>query len=87
MSIRACLRIQNYSFGSPVEMLIIPDHYVFRMLYSQGISLETLGIPAARVAIPAEYQLPESKTARDLANLCRSFLPVPRHTIRDLANQ
>ena len=35
----------NYSFGTPVDLLIIPDHYVFRMLYSQGISLETLGIP------------------------------------------
>ncbi len=35
----------DYSFGSPVEMLIIPDHYVFRMLYSQGIPLEVLGIP------------------------------------------
>ena len=30
---------------NPVELLIIPDHYIFRMLYSQGISLETLGIP------------------------------------------
>ena len=35
----------NYQFGSPVEMLIIPDHYIFRMMYSQGISLEALGIP------------------------------------------
>jgi glucuronate isomerase len=35
----------NYSFGSPAELLIIPDHYVFRMLYSQGISLEKLGVP------------------------------------------
>ncbi len=35
----------DYSFGSPVDMLIIPDHYVFRMLYSQGIPLESLGIP------------------------------------------
>jgi glucuronate isomerase len=35
----------NYSFGSPVDLLIIPDHYVFRMLYSQGISLESLGLP------------------------------------------
>ncbi len=35
----------DYSFGSPVDMLIIPDHYVFRMLYSQGIPLEALGIP------------------------------------------
>ena len=35
----------DYSFGSPVDLLIIPDHYVFRMLYSQGIPLEALGIP------------------------------------------
>lgn len=34
-----------YSFGSPVDLLIIPDHYVFRMLYSQGIALEALGVP------------------------------------------
>ncbi|MGD9093913.1 MAG: glucuronate isomerase, partial [Anaerolineales bacterium] len=32
------------SFGTPVDLLIIPDHYVFRMLYSQGIPLESLGI-------------------------------------------
>ncbi len=35
----------DYSFGTPVDLLIIPDHYVFRMLYSQGVSLEALGIP------------------------------------------
>ncbi len=34
----------NRSFGNPAELLIIPDHYVFRMLYSQGIALESLGI-------------------------------------------
>src|SRR5512136_746296 len=34
----------DYSFGSPVDLLIIPDHYVFRMLYSQGIALGQLGI-------------------------------------------
>ncbi len=34
-----------YSFGSPVDLLIIPDHYVFRMLYSHGIPMEKLGIP------------------------------------------
>ncbi len=33
------------SFGTPCDLLIIPDHYVFRMLYSQGIPLETLGVP------------------------------------------
>jgi len=35
----------NYTFGSPAELLIIPDHYVFRMLYSQGVPLEDLGVP------------------------------------------
>ncbi len=35
----------DYSLGSPADLLIIPDHYVFRMLYSQGIPLEKLGIP------------------------------------------
>ncbi len=34
------------SFGTPADLLIIPDHYVFRMLYSQGIPLEALGVPA-----------------------------------------
>ncbi|MBM3129128.1 MAG: glucuronate isomerase [Chloroflexi bacterium] len=37
----------NYAFGSPADLLIIPDHYVFRMLYSQGIALEKLGVPRA----------------------------------------
>lgn len=35
----------NFSFGSPTELLIIPDHYIFRMLYSQGVALEDLGVP------------------------------------------
>lgn len=35
---------EHYQFGSPVDLLIIPDHYIFRMLYSQGVRLEDLGI-------------------------------------------
>lgn len=35
----------DYTFGSPVDLLLIPDHYIFRMLYSQGVSLDRLGIP------------------------------------------
>jgi glucuronate isomerase len=35
----------DYVFGSPTELLIVPDHYIYRMLYSQHIPLETLGIP------------------------------------------
>jgi glucuronate isomerase len=32
----------NATFGTPSDLFIIPDHYVTRMLYSQGIPLETL---------------------------------------------
>ena len=35
----------NAAFTDPSSLLIVPDHYVFRMLYSQGIALEALGIP------------------------------------------
>ncbi|MFN2241568.1 MAG: glucuronate isomerase [Anaerolineae bacterium] len=35
---------EDASFGTPAELLIIPDHYVFRMLYSQGVPLESLGV-------------------------------------------
>ena len=31
-------------FGDATQMLLHPDHYLFRMLYSQGISLNDLGI-------------------------------------------
>jgi glucuronate isomerase len=34
----------NRPFGSPAELFVIPDHYVHRLLYSQGVPLERLGI-------------------------------------------
>ena len=35
---------KNEPFPNPVALFVQPDHYVFRMLYSQGISLEDLEI-------------------------------------------
>jgi len=35
----------NQPFPDPSALFIQPDHYIFRMLYSQGISLESLGVP------------------------------------------
>jgi glucuronate isomerase len=32
-------------FTDPASLLIVPDHYVFRMLYSQGVTLDQLGVP------------------------------------------
>ncbi|MDZ7399420.1 MAG: glucuronate isomerase [candidate division KSB1 bacterium] len=36
---------ENKPFPDPTALILIPDHYIFRMLYSQGIPLESLGIP------------------------------------------
>lgn len=36
---------ENEAFENPAKLFVTPDHYVFRMLYSQGISLESLGVP------------------------------------------
>ena len=35
----------NEPFPDPARLLIVPDHYIFRMLFSQGIPLERLGVP------------------------------------------
>ena len=35
---------EDATFGTPAELFVIPDHYVFRMLHSQGVALESLGI-------------------------------------------
>jgi glucuronate isomerase len=32
-------------FPDPATLFIVPDHYIFRMLHSQGIALESLGVP------------------------------------------
>ena len=37
---------ENQSFGNATDLLITPDHYVFRMLYSQGVRMEDLGVPS-----------------------------------------
>jgi glucuronate isomerase len=43
---------RNEPFPDPVKLFVQPDHYVFRMLYSQGISLEELEIGHAQIADP-----------------------------------
>ena len=49
----ALLADPNARFGTPVDLLVIPDHYLYRILYSQGVALESLGIPA-RDGTPVE---------------------------------
>src|ERR1700759_4769515 len=34
----------NTAFPDPARLFIVPDHYIFRMLYSQGVPMEDLGV-------------------------------------------
>ena len=47
------LLAENRPFPEPTALVVIPDHYIFRMLYSRGIPLEALGVPA-RDGTPVE---------------------------------
>jgi glucuronate isomerase len=38
---------KNQDFRDPAELFVTSDHYVFRMLHSQGIPLEAMGVPRA----------------------------------------
>lgn len=40
--------LENKAFTNPVELLITPDHYITRLLYSQGISYEALGLDGSK---------------------------------------
>jgi glucuronate isomerase len=43
---------ENAAFSNPAELFILPDHYVFRMLYSQGVALDDLGIGNTKLEDP-----------------------------------
>src|SRR5436190_2428175 len=36
---------QDTPFPDPAALIVIPDHYLLRMLYSQGVPMEALGVP------------------------------------------
>jgi len=43
---------RNQPFPDPAKLFVQPDHYVYRMLYSQGVSLEDLEIGVAELKDP-----------------------------------
>ena len=45
---------QNQPFHDPATLFVQPDHYIYRMLCSQGISLEELEIGGAEIKNPRE---------------------------------
>jgi len=36
---------EDAAFPDPAQLFVVPDHYVFRMLCSQGVALTDLGVP------------------------------------------
>ena len=38
---------ENEPFPDPAQLFVTPDHYAFRMIHSQGVPLEAMGIPRA----------------------------------------
>jgi len=42
----------NQPFPNPAKLFVQPDHYVYRMLYSQGVSLDDLEIGVAEMKDP-----------------------------------
>ena len=43
---------EDEPFSDPATLFVIPDHYIFRMLYSQGVSLEQLRIGSKALEDP-----------------------------------
>src|SRR6202050_4582537 len=43
---------KNQPFPDPAKLFVQPDHYIFRMLYSQGIPLEDLEIGVDQLKDP-----------------------------------
>src|ERR1017187_8892049 len=43
---------KNEPFPDPAKLFVQPDHYVYRMLYSQGVSLEDLEIGKTELKDP-----------------------------------
>ena len=66
---------KNEPFPDPAKLFVQPDHYVFRMLYSQGVSLDDLEIGQAGDEGPAQ----------GLAHLRQPLLSVSRHAHAHLA--
>ncbi|UYY60028.1 glucuronate isomerase [Sphingomonas sp. S2-65] len=42
----------NANWSNATELLLAPDHYIYRMLYSQGIALDDLRVPS-KAGVPA----------------------------------
>jgi len=47
---------RNEHFGDPAELFVIPDHYLVRMLVSQGVPHDRMGVSRAGAASAADHR-------------------------------
>jgi glucuronate isomerase len=40
----AAMLAANEAFADPASLIVTPDHYILRLLYSRGVSMESLGV-------------------------------------------
>lgn len=69
---------RNEPFPNPAALFVQPDHYIYRMLYSQGVPLEDLEIGAATMRDPR-------RVWRIFAELYYSFRGTPTRMWLDYA--
>jgi len=53
---------ENAPFPDPASLLLTPDHYIFRMLYSQGVPLEEFGLAPRANPGTAPQALPDARS-------------------------
>ncbi|WP_020577538.1 glucuronate isomerase [Actinopolymorpha alba] len=41
-------------FGDPANLLVVPDHYVTRLLHAHGVSLDRLGVPPGKPRVEVD---------------------------------
>ena len=54
----AAVLATNEAFPDPASLIVTPDHYILRMLYSRGVLLESLGVPPVDGMPPSAEQDP-----------------------------
>lgn len=73
----------NQPFPDPASLLITPDHYVYRMLYSQGIALEDLGVQPLNGQNGRAAERDPRKIWRRFAENYHLFRGTPSHIWHD----
>jgi glucuronate isomerase len=69
------LLASNDAFPDPAALIVTPDHYVLRLLYSRGVSMESLGVAAIDGSPP-----PSESDARKIWQTFADHWPLFRAT-------